>query len=110
MLALQLGPEFGDLLILGVGVVLAAFVVGGEGGLSVLEEGLLPEVEEVDGDAVFLADVGDRDFIDEVFSEQSDLLLGGVVTALTSHECSSARVLPRTLTKANSGFDWGNTI
>ena len=93
----------------GVGVVFAAFVVGGEGGLSVVEEGLLPEVEEIDGDAVFLTDVGERDLIDQVFSKQGDLLLRAVVTPLPGHGCSSARVLPLTLTKANSHFDWGNT-
>jgi hypothetical protein len=105
VLAEELGLEFGDLLLLGVGVVLAAFVVDGEGGLSVLEEGLLPEVEEIDGDTVSLTKVGDRDFIDEVFSEQGDLLLGRVGATLPGHECSSARVLPLTLTKANSCFD-----
>jgi hypothetical protein len=32
------------------------------------------------------------------------------VATLLSHEGSSARVLPLTLTKANSCFDWGKTV
>ena len=70
---------------------------------------LLPEVEEVDGDAVFLTEIGDRDFVERVFSEQGDLLLGGEMATLLGHGCSSARVLPLTLSKASSCFDWGNT-
>src|SRR5262249_20251235 len=109
MLALEFGLEVSELLVLGVGSGLAAFIVGGEGGRSVLEKGLLPEVEEVDGDADAFADVGCRDFIDEVFPEQGDLLLGAEVATLPGHERSSARVLPLTLAKATSCFDWGNT-
>ena len=104
MLALQLGLELGDLLVLGVSAVLAAFVVTGEGGGAVLEEELLPGVEVGDGEAVFFADVGDGDLVEEVLSEQGDLLLRGKVTALTAHGCSSAKVLPLTLAKANSSF------
>src|SRR5262245_13799948 len=109
VLAQELGLEFGDGAVLGVGIGLAALVVGGEGGRAVLEELLLPVVEVVDGDAVFFAEIGDRDFLDEVLPEQGDLLLRGEVATLPGHGCSSARVLPLTLTKANSGFDWGNT-
>jgi hypothetical protein len=102
VLALQLGLQFGDLAVLGVGRGFAALVVGREGGVSVLEEEFLPLVEVADGDAVFLADVGDSDFIDEVFPEQSDLLLGREVPTLPGHGCSSGRVLPLTPPKANS--------
>jgi hypothetical protein len=109
VLALEACLESGDGTVLGVGVGLAAFVAVGEGSVSVLEKDLLPGVEEADGDVVFLADVGDRDFIDEVLSEQGDLLLRTEVTTLPGHRCSSARVLPLTLPKANSCFDWGNT-
>src|SRR5262245_9248540 len=109
MLALEFGLEVGELLVLGVGSGHAAPVVGGKGRLAVLEEGLLPEVEEVDGDADAFADVGNRDLIDEVFPEQGDLLLGAEVATPSGHERSPARVLPLTLAKANSCSDWGNT-
>src|SRR5262249_32198975 len=107
--ALQLGLQLGEVLVLGVGSGLAAPVVGGEGGLAVLEELLLPVVEERDGNAVLFADIGDRDLVEEVLSEQGDLGLSGKVARLPGHGWSSARVLPLTLTKANSCFDWGNT-
>src|SRR5579884_1644748 len=51
-----------------------------------------------------------KDFFDEVLSEQGDFLFGAEVATLLSHGYSSARVLPLTLTKANSCFDWGKTI
>jgi len=65
---------------------------------TVFKEGFLPEVEEVDGDAVFLADLGDGHFFDEVLSEQGDFLFGAEVATLLRHGCSSARVLLLTLT------------
>src|SRR5262249_24128400 len=109
VLALELGLQRGALAVLGVGRGLAALVVGGEGGGAVLEEVLLPVVEEVDGEAVFLAQVGNSDLLDEVIPKDGDLLLGGEGPTLAGHGCSSARVLPLTLTKATSDFDWGNT-
>src|SRR5262249_16916633 len=109
VLALQLGLEIGDLLVLGVGSVLAAFVVAGEGSWAVLEKELLPGVEVGDSDAVFFTDVGDGDLVEEVLSEQGDLLLRSKMATLLSHGCSSARVLLLTLTKASSCFDWGET-
>jgi hypothetical protein len=109
VLALEFGLEIGDLLVLGVGSGLAAFVVAGEGRLAILEKELLPGVEVVDGDTVFFAEVGNRDLVEEMLSEQGDLLLRGKVTALPGHACSSARVLPLTLSKASSCFDWGKT-
>src|SRR5204863_6823312 len=104
-----LGRKGGDLFVLGVGVGLAALVVAGEGRGAVVEELLLPGVEEVDGDAEFFTDVGDRDFLDEVQPACGDLLFRGIVAALPSHGISSARVLPLTPAKANSRSDWGNT-
>ena len=98
-----------DQLVLGARIGLAALVMDREGGLAILEEELLPVVEEVDGDAVFFAQVGNSDLLDEVFPKEGDLLLGGEGPTLAGHGCSSARVLPLTLTKATSGFDWGNT-
>src|SRR5213082_1113130 len=109
VLALELFLEGSDGAVLGVAIGFAAFVVAGEGGDAVVEELLLPGVEEVDGDAEFFTDVRDRDFLDEVEPESGDLLLRGVVAALSGHGCSSARVWPLTPAKANSCFDWGNT-
>jgi hypothetical protein len=109
VLALQACFQVSDFAVLGVGVVLASLIVDSEGGGAVFEEGLLPEIEEVDGDTVFLTDLGDGDFFDEVLPEQGDFLFGAEVATLLSHGCSSARVLPLTLTKASSCFDWGNT-
>jgi hypothetical protein len=69
VLALQAFLQVGDFSVFGVGIGLASFVVSGEGGGAVFEEGFLPEVEEIDGDAVFLTDLGDGNFFDEVLSE-----------------------------------------
>src|SRR5215813_6303558 len=110
VLALEFLLEGSNGAVLGVAVGLAAFVVAGEGQVAVVEELLLPGVEEVDGDAEFFTDVGNRDFLDEVEPKGGDLLLRGVVAALPGHECSSARVLPLTPAKANSCSDWGNTV
>src|SRR5581483_8500679 len=110
---LVLAPEFvlqgGDGAVLGVAIDFAASVVGGEGGGAVLEELFLPVVEVGDSDAVLFAQIGDGDFLQEMGPENGDLLLRSEVAALPAHECSSARVLPLTPTKANSRSDWGNT-
>ena len=100
--ALELGLQVGDLLVLGIGAALAAFVVGGEGGGAVLEELLLPVVEEGNGDAVSFADVGDRDFVEEVLAEQGDLGLRGEGAAFSGQGWSSARGVPLTPAKASS--------
>src|SRR5262249_21343554 len=84
-------------------------VVAGEGSWAVLEKELLPGVEVGDSDAVFFTDVGEGDLVEEVLSEQGDLLLRSKMATLLSHGCSSARVLLLTLTKASSCFDWGET-
>src|SRR5262249_38806913 len=110
VLALQLGLEIGDLLVLGVGSVLAAFVVAGESSWAVLEKELLPGVEVGDSKAVFFTDVGDGDLVEEVLSEQGDLLPRTKMAALAGHGCSSARVLPLTLSKESSSSDWGKTV
>jgi hypothetical protein len=102
ILTLELVFEGSDLAVLGVLQSLMAFAGIGEGGGTVLEELLLPEIEEGDVEVVFLTDVGDGLLLQEVESEQGDLLLGGKVTTLASHDRSSARVLPLTLPKANS--------
>src|SRR5262245_4811601 len=105
VLALELVLEGGDLAVLGVLVGLAALAVILEGRGAVLEELLLPQVEEVNGQAMLLTDVGDGLVLQEVEAEQGDLLLGGVVTACPGHQCSSARVLPLTPAKASSRSD-----
>ena len=48
---------------------------------SVLKEGLLPLVKERGMDLVLVADIGDRRVLDEMFTEDGDLLLGSVVAA-----------------------------
>jgi hypothetical protein len=102
VLALELVLEGGDLTVFGVKFGLAAFAGVIEGRSAILEELLLPEVEEVNGEVVFLADVGDGLLLQEMKSEQGDLLVRGKVAALTRHVSSSARVLPLTPAKASS--------
>ena len=102
VLALEFVFEGSDLAVLGVLQGLVAFAGVGEGRGPVLEELFLPEIEEVDVEVVLLTDVRDGLLLQEVEAEQGDLLLGGERTTLTSHDKSSARVLPLTLTKAKS--------
>ncbi len=40
---------------------------------------------EISEECLFFADVGDGDFVEEVFPEHGDLLLGGEVAALLVH-------------------------
>src|SRR5262245_52283627 len=105
VLALQLSLEVGELSVLGGGTGLAALVASREGSSAVLEELLLPVVEEADGDAMFFPEVGNRDFVEEVLPEQGDLGLRGKVPSFPGHGCSSARVLPLTPAKASSSSD-----
>jgi hypothetical protein len=105
VLALELGLRLGELLVLGAGIGFTAFVVGREGSGAVLEELLLPVVEEGDGNAVLFTEIGDRDLVEEVFSEQGDLGLRSKVAMGPAHNWSSARVLPLTPAKASSCFD-----
>src|SRR5918999_1542503 len=105
VLALELFLEGGDLAVLGVFLGLATFAGLGEGSGAVLEELLLPEVEEGDGEVVLLADVRNRLLLQEVEAKQGDLLLRGEMTTLPWHGWSSARVLPLTPVKATSSSD-----
>jgi hypothetical protein len=105
VLALEFFFKGSDLAVLGVLQSLEAFAGIREGGGAVLEELFLPEVEEVDGEVVFLTEVGDGLVLQEVETEQGDFLLRGKVTTLASHESSSGRVLPLTPPKANSSSD-----
>jgi len=102
VLALALVLEGSDLDVPGVLTGLAAFAGVVESGGAVLEELLLPEVEEGDGEVMLLADVGDGLLLQEVEPEQGDLLFRGKVTALSRQGNSSARVLPLTPAKASS--------
>jgi hypothetical protein len=81
VLALELFFQGSDLAILGVFLGFATMAGILEGSGAVLEELLLPEVEEIDGEVVLLADVGDRLLLQEVEAKQGDLLLRGKVTA-----------------------------
>jgi hypothetical protein len=89
--ALEFGLELLDLFVLGVlaGLGLAAVV---EGGVPVLEELLLPAVEEVGRDAEFIAEIGDGHLVEEVAFEGGDLLRSGKVTALPGHDETSVQV------------------
>src|SRR5947209_2588797 len=102
VLALELVPEGSDGAVLGILTALAAFAGVVEGGGAVVEELLLPEVEEGDGEVVLLTDVGDGLLLQEVEAEQGHLLFRAKVPALTRHGSSSARVLPLTPAKASS--------
>jgi hypothetical protein len=54
----------------------------GEGRRSVLKEFFLPAVEQRGVDVVLVAEGGDRDGLQQVLSEDGDLLLGGEMTAV----------------------------
>jgi hypothetical protein len=77
VLALQLVFEGSDLAILGVPVGLATFAGVGEGSRAILEELILPEIEETHVEVVLLADVGDGLLFQDVEAEQGELLLPG---------------------------------
>jgi hypothetical protein len=94
VLALELGLQGGDPLALGVG---GAAVGAFEGGGAVLEELLLPGVEEGGLEMVLVAEIGDGHPVDEVASEDGDLLGGGVVRAGLAHGRISCK--GRTLTQ-----------
>src|SRR5437867_4144144 len=64
-----------------------------EGGGAVLEEDLLPSVEEGGRELVLVAEVRDGHSIDQVPPEDGNLLGGRVVPAGLSHGMVSCRVL-----------------
>ena len=86
VLALELVLEGGDGAVLGVLTGLAALAGVVEGSGAVLEERLGPAGEEGDGEVVLLAEVGDGLLLQEVESEQGDLLFRSKVPALTRQE------------------------
>src|SRR5262245_3100791 len=56
-----------------------------EGGGAVLEELLLPDVEEGGGELMLVAEVRDGDVVDQVPPEDGDLLDGRIVLPRLSH-------------------------
>jgi hypothetical protein len=103
--ALEFFLQGSDGTVFGVLLGLAPFAGILEGGGTVLEELLLPKVEEINGEVMLFTDVGDRLLLQEVKTQEGHLLLRSEVTALLSHGYSSARVLPLTPAKANSSSD-----
>src|SRR5580698_1235819 len=105
ILALDLGFELFDLSVLGLlfGLGLAAVV---EGGVAVLEELLEPAVELVGVDVEFVAQIGNRNFLDEVPFQDSNLLLSRKMAAGTflGHSRTSVQVM-LTQTERFSRFD-----
>jgi hypothetical protein len=85
VLALELGFEAFDLLLLkGLGL-LGVPAVAGEGGSAVFEESPLPEVEEARLEAVPFTKLGDGDLLEKVFPEDGDLLLGSKLPTAAVH-------------------------
>ena len=91
VLALQLVAQRGD------GPVEAALgggVLALEGGGSVLEELLLPEVEQRGGELILVAEVRDGHVVDQMAPEDGDLLDGRIVLPRLPHGRNSFRVVP----------------
>src|SRR4051794_21606410 len=85
MLAAELVLQVSDLAVLGIRNDLVGFDGLLEGSGAVLEELLLPAVELGSVNAVFVAQIGDRDFFQEVLAQDRNLILGGVVAAGLAH-------------------------
>ena len=82
VLALELVAECGDgAEVLGLGRGVLAF----EGGGAVLEELLLPEVEQRGRELELVAEVRDGDVVDQVTPENGDLLNRRIVLSRLSH-------------------------
>src|SRR6516225_4762219 len=74
-------------------VALRRGVLALEGGRSVLEELLLPEVEQGGGELMLVAAVRDGDVVDQMAPEDGDLLNRRIVLAGLPHGRNSFRVL-----------------
>ena len=72
--------------------------------MAVLEEFLEPVVELVGVEVKFIAQVGDRDLLDEVPFEDGNLLVIGEMTALLVHGGTSVQTM-LTRTERSSRFD-----
>src|SRR4051794_16480069 len=82
VLALELVAEGGD----GADVLgLGRGVLALEGGGSVLEELLLPEVEQRGRELELIAEIGDGDVVDQMTPENGDLLDRRIVLSRLSH-------------------------
>src|SRR3954462_3848390 len=105
ILALDLRFEMLDLSVLGVfdRTDLAAIV---EGEVGVLEQLTLPLIEECGVDLELVAEVRDRDALEEGALDDGDLLLGCTMAArlLVGHGGTSVQVM-LTRTKPSSRFD-----
>src|ERR1700677_3859102 len=82
--ASELGFELLDLAFLRVLDGLG-FAVAAEGQMAILEELLEPVINLVRVEVVFIAQVGNRNLVDEVPLENGDLLGIGKVTTLLAH-------------------------
>ena len=90
VLALELVAQRGD----GpLEVALRRGVLALEGGRSVLEELLLLEVEQGGGELMLVAEVRDRDVVDQMAPEDGDLLDRRIVLPRLPHGRNSFRVL-----------------
>ena len=61
------------------GIILGLAAVAAKGAVAVLEELTLPVVEDTGSDAVLVAQLGDRDFFEEMTAQDGDLLLGAEI-------------------------------
>src|ERR1700722_6174848 len=90
VLALELLPQRRD----GAEVLaLVRSVLALEGGGAVLEELLLPEVKQGRLELVLVAEIGDGHLVDQMASEDGDLLRGRVVPGGLSDRRNSSRVV-----------------
>ena len=78
---MQLGLKLLDPALLG-GLGLSVVL---EGSVAVLEELLLPAIEQTGTDAQFIAEIGDRRLLDEVSLEDGDPLGAGKISARLVH-------------------------
>ncbi len=82
--ALQLGLELLDPALLGI---LEGFgpAIALEGSMAVLEELLLPAIEQIGADAQLIAEIGDRRLFKQVAFEDGDLLGSGKMPTCLVH-------------------------
>ena len=95
VLLVELGFELLDACLLrGLdGLGLASGSAVGEGEMAVLEEAFEPVVELVGVELELIAQVGNRDLVDEVAFENGDLLVIGKVTTRLVHGETSVQVM-----------------
>jgi hypothetical protein len=103
ILALELGFELLDLAFLAIieGLGLAAVF---ENDMAVFEEVLKPTIELGEMNLEFIAQISDRDLVDEMPFEDGDFLGAGQVTTMRVHDETSVQVR-LTQTERFSRFD-----